>query len=101
MVAELVKTEPINVKRAARVLKSISHPARIQIVELLLERGPLPVKEIYESVSISQSNASQHLKLLEDAGVLISERDGKQIYYRAANPNTARLIACVSAFSES
>ncbi len=55
----------------------------------------LSVKTIYETVGISQSNASQHLKALEDVEVLISERDGKQILYRVINPNIPKLLECV------
>ena len=82
-------------KRVAKVMKTISHPARLAIVELLLEQGALPVKTIYETVGISQSNASQHLKALEDVEVLISVRDGKQILYRVINPNIPKLLECV------
>ncbi|MDP5169573.1 MAG: metalloregulator ArsR/SmtB family transcription factor [Bacteroidia bacterium] len=90
-----LRNDTAKLKRVARVMKTISHPARLAIVELLLEQGPLSVKTIYESIGISQSNASQHLKALEDVEVLISERDGKQILYRVLNPTVPRLLDCV------
>lgn len=82
-------------KRVARVMKTVSHPSRLVIVELLLAQGPLPVKTIYEEIGISQSNASQHLKALEDVEILSSERDGKQILYRVQNMTVSKLLDCV------
>jgi DNA-binding transcriptional ArsR family regulator len=83
-------------KRIARTMKTIGHPSRLMIVELLLEKGKLPVKEIYECVNISQSNASQHLKALEDIGILSSEREGKNICYRVQNMTVDKLLQCVN-----
>ncbi len=90
-----LRTDTAKLKRVARVMKTISHPARLAIVELLLEQGPLAVKTIYEQIGISQSNASQHLKALEDVEVLTSERSGKQILYHVSNPTVPKLLDCV------
>lgn len=90
-----LRTDTSKLKRVARVMKTISHPARLAIVELLLESGPLPVKTIYEEIGISQSNASQHLKALEDVAVLESNRAGKQILYHVSNPTIPKLLECV------
>lgn len=77
-------------------MKTVSHPVRLSIIDLLLERGPLSVTEIYENVGISQSNASQHLKALEDIEVLASDRNGKSIYYQIENQQIAQLLQCVN-----
>lgn len=90
-----LRTDTSKLKRVARVMKTISHPARLAIVELLLENGPIAVKAIYEEIGISQSNASQHLKALEDVGVLESNRAGKQILYHVSNPTIPKLLECV------
>lgn len=90
-----LRTDTSKLKRVARVMKTISHPARLAIVELLLESGPLPVKTIYEQIGISQSNASQHLKALEEVSVLESNREGKQILYHVSNPTIPKLLECV------
>ena len=90
------RTDPDKLKRVARTMKTISHPNRLRIIELLLEHKKLSVKEIYERIDISQSNASQHLKALEDVNVLGSIRDGKNIFYYVANPNIEALLQCVN-----
>lgn len=77
-------------------MKTVSHPARLAIIDLLLENGSLSVTDIYESVGISQSNASQHLKALEDIEVLSSLREGKSIRYEVQNAQIAQLLHCVN-----
>ena len=91
-----LRTDKDKLKRIARLMKTVGHPSRLAIVELLLERGKLSVKEIYEEISISQSNASQHLKALEDIDILESERIGKNICYSVRNMNVSKLLACVN-----
>lgn len=91
-----LRTDPDKLKRVARLMKTVSHPVRLSIVDLLLEKGGLSVTEIYESVGISQSNASQHLKALEDVGVLRSDRNGKSIQYCIQNQQIAHLLQCVN-----
>lgn len=90
-----IRNEPRKLKRVARLLKTVGHPSRLMIIDLLLDHDSLPVKEIFQAIDISQSNASQHLKALEDLGVLISERDGKHIRYSIDNPNIRQLLRCV------
>jgi len=77
-------------------MKTVSHPVRLSIIDLLLERGAMSVTGIYENVGISQSNASQHLKALEDVGVLGSDRNGKSILYQIQNQQIAQLLQCVN-----
>lgn len=81
--------------RVARVMKTLGHPARLRICELLLEQGPMAVKDIFAAVAISQSNASQHFRAMESLGLLAATREGKQILYSIANPTLAKLLACV------
>jgi len=91
-----LRTDPEKLKRVARLMKTVGHPSRLKIIELLIERKTLPVRDIYEAVDISQSNASQHLKALEDIGVLSSSRDGKNIYYEIKNQTIIKLLDCVN-----
>jgi len=92
--------DPDKLKRVARLMKTVGHPSRILIIDLLLEQDRLPVKDIYEAVDISQSSASQHLKALEDVGILISEREGKHICYMIQNNQVRNLLGCVTACTD-
>jgi len=91
-----LRTDPEKLKRVAKLMKTVGHPSRLKIIELLIEKQTLPVREIYEAVDISQSNASQHLQALEDVGVLSSTRDGKNIYYEIRNHTIVKLLDCVN-----
>jgi len=65
------------------VLKVLADQTRLGIVEQLIE-GPKHVGEINEALNIEQSLFSHHLKVLRDAGLVESERDGKAVLYRLA-----------------
>ena len=95
-----LEQDPTKLKRISRMLKTIGHPSRLRIIELLLLGSKLSVKDIYERINISQSSASQHLRSLEEIGILQSEREGKQIFYSILNHHIRQLLHCVQACSD-
>jgi len=54
---------------------------RISILGFLLKHGECCVCELVASLGLGQSRISRHLKLLQDAGFLTTNRDGKWVYY--------------------
>ncbi len=68
-------------RRAVLVLRAVNHKLRQQIINLLEESDKMTVTEIYVKLRLEQSVASQHLAILRRAGVVITERQGKFIYY--------------------
>jgi ArsR family transcriptional regulator len=64
-----------------KIYKALAHPIRMKI-EMNLLNGPLCVCDLNENVEFSQSNLSQHLKILKDSGILTSEKDGIRIMYK-------------------
>jgi ArsR family transcriptional regulator len=74
-----------------RIFKALAHPIRIKIVQALLD-GPLCVCILNENVEFSQSNLSQHLKILRDAGILKSEKDGVRILYSIKDDEVKKLL---------
>jgi ArsR family transcriptional regulator, virulence genes transcriptional regulator len=75
----------------ADVLKTLSNPRRLEIIHLLAD-GPLEVSRLAEAMGISQPNVSQHLALMRAAGVVESERDGREVRYRLSDPEI--ICAC-------
>jgi ArsR family transcriptional regulator, virulence genes transcriptional regulator len=71
----------INLKKAALIIRAVNHKLRIAIIKLLHEEGRMSVTDIYIKLRLEQSVASQHLSILRIAGVVITTRDGKNIYY--------------------
>lgn len=78
----------------AKLLKTLSHPARLMIVCTLVQ-GEYSVGELEEKVDIHQPHLSQHLTVLRGSGIVQTRRDGKQIFYRLTGEKAARLIAAL------
>jgi ArsR family transcriptional regulator len=80
--------------RTAEILKAVSHPARLRIIELL-EGGERSVTEIQDFLGITQSLTSQHLSNMKVRGVLQSRRNGNMAYYSVKNPDVVKVIHCI------
>lgn len=66
----------------AEMFKILGVENRIRIIELLKEKGPLGVNELSETLEITPSAVSQHLKILRHAGLVRNERKGYWIPYK-------------------
>ena len=64
----------------AEFCKGMAHPKRIQILRAL-KSGEKTVNELARLTGIPQANMSQHLALLRQLGLLITRRDGTNVYY--------------------
>ena len=88
------RIEQERIERAAEVLKTVAHPLRLRIVELL-ESGEKSVTELKELLGVTQPLTSQHLSQMRMRGVLGSRREGAQVYYAIANPDVVKVIHCI------
>ncbi|MEA4994787.1 HTH-type transcriptional repressor SmtB [bioreactor metagenome] len=79
----------------AELLKALANPTRLKIVHSLLSTGCRNVGCMERGTGVSQSCISQHLQKLKAAGVVTAERSGNEVYYRAASPEVARLVAAL------
>lgn len=79
---------------AAECLKTLAHPVRLRIVQLLLH-GRYTVGELAADCGIQDNVGSDHLRLLQRCGFLTSERDGRKVYYQVAEPHLEKLMACI------
>jgi DNA-binding transcriptional ArsR family regulator len=78
---ENVKIDMGTLKKSVLVLRAINHNLRQQIIKLLDQEKKMTVTEIYVKLRLEQSVASQHLALLRRSGIVVTEREGKYIYY--------------------
>lgn len=67
-------------KEDADLFKILSVDKRIEIIELL-KKEPLSVNALAETLGVTQSAVSQHLRVLKSAGLVKDERQGYWIYY--------------------
>jgi DNA-binding transcriptional ArsR family regulator len=76
----------------AEFFKTLGHPARIRVLELLSERDH-QVAEILTEVGIEAAHLSQQLAVLRKAGLVTSRREGPAVIYSLASPRIAALLA--------
>jgi ArsR family transcriptional regulator, virulence genes transcriptional regulator len=81
--------------KVAFVLKTIAHPLRIGIVELLTYNNRLSVNEICEKLQSEQSLTSHHLTNMKLKGILSCSREGKNMYYSLRLPEVTKVIDCI------
>jgi ArsR family transcriptional regulator len=77
-------------------LKSLASESRLNIVLLFLDGQERTVNQIAEAVGLGQPATSEHLALLRQAGVLISRKEGKEVYFR---PDRARVLNTLDALN--
>ncbi len=64
----------------ADLLKALAHPRRLEIIHLLRDQE-LPVTDIHTMLDLPQANISQHLMILRDTKIVLTRREGKQVFY--------------------
>ncbi|HVI73419.1 MAG TPA: metalloregulator ArsR/SmtB family transcription factor [Anaeromyxobacteraceae bacterium] len=75
----------------AALAKALGHPARVQILRLLVRREACICGDIVEELPLAQSTVSQHLKVLKDAGLIRGDIDGPRVCY-CVQPRTLRRL---------
>ncbi|MBL7775404.1 MAG: helix-turn-helix transcriptional regulator [Saprospiraceae bacterium] len=63
------------------ILRALAHPLRLHMIRTLLDQQPLNVHTLYTLLNIEQSVASQHLRILRNAGLVYTQRKGKYVEY--------------------
>ncbi len=75
----------------AELFRTLGHPARIRVLELLAERDHA-VHELLERIEIEPSNLSQQLAVLRRAGLVTQRRTGSQVVYSVSVPQVRDLL---------
>ena len=76
-----IQLDYADLRKAVLVLRAVNHKLRQRIIDLLEDSDTMTVTDIYIKLRLEQSVASQHLAILRRAGVVLTERQGKFIYY--------------------
>ena len=74
--------------------KVISHPTRLQIIDLLHD-GEKSVTELATKIEVAVGNLSQHLNLMKQRRVLESRKEGNSVIYRLANPKMIKACCLI------
>lgn len=83
-------------EQAAECLKTLGHPHRLRMVQMLL-RGRYTVGELAEACGIPSHMASEHLRLMQRCGFMVNEKDGRHVYYRIIESHLGNLMGCLEA----
>lgn len=92
----MIEKEKDFIEAKANVFKALGHPTRLRMAERLAA-GELCVCELLDEIDADFSTVSKHLSILKQAGVVASEKRGKQVYYRLKVPCILNLMPCVEA----
>lgn len=75
----------------AEFFKSLGHPARIRVLELLSERDHA-VAEMLSEIGIEAANLSQHLAVLRRNGLVTTRKEASNVIYSLTSPHVAELL---------
>lgn len=89
----------INEKKAATIFKAFSDENRIRILEQLLT-GEKCACVLLDSLHITQPTLSHHMKILCDADIVISRKEGKWTHYSISKNGGEYAIECLKALTK-
>ncbi len=75
----------------ADVFQVLAHPTRIHIVECLRD-GELSVGVIQDRIGVEPANASQHLALLRSKQLVVTRKEGNQVFYSLRDPMLTEVL---------
>jgi DNA-binding transcriptional ArsR family regulator len=66
---------------AYNVMRVLSHPLRLQLMEFIDKHGEINVNRMYNTLGLEQSITSQHLRMLREQNLVNTRKEGKKIHY--------------------
>jgi DNA-binding transcriptional ArsR family regulator len=81
-------------EQAAECLKTLAHPHRLRMVQMLLA-GRYSVGELAEACGIPSHMASEHLRLMQRCGFLTNVKEGRKAFYQIAERHLSQIMACI------
>ena len=93
-VSQLKLTKLESLGEAAECLRTLAHPHRLRMVQMLLQ-GDFSAGELAEACGLPSAMASDHLRLMQRCGFLTSDKDGRQVFYRVAEPHLKKILGCI------
>lgn len=80
--------------QAAECLRTLAHPHRLRMVQMLLQ-ADFTVRELADACRLPSAMASEHLRLMQRCGLLASRREGRQMFYQVADLHLKSLLRCI------
>ena len=86
---------PDKLEKAAFILKTVAHPIRLAIIDLLDVHQKMSVNEICEQLNSEQSLISHHLTNMKIKGLLKADKQGVQVFYSLKEKDLIKLLDCM------
>jgi rhodanese-related sulfurtransferase len=87
-------------EQIARISKAVAAPKRLELLDLL-SQGPRTVEVLADLAGIAVGNASQHLKVLRDARLVDTRKQGRYVQYRLADEEVASFFVALRTLARS
>ena len=84
----------------ANVLKAMAHPTRLFIIEELV-KDERCVCDLTDQIGADVSTVSKHLSVLKQAGIVVDDKRGNQVFYKLRVPCILNFFGCVESVLES
>lgn len=81
-------------EQAAECLRVLAHPHRLRMIQMMLQ-GDHTVGELADACELPSAMASEHLRLMQRCGFLTSEKEGRKVFYRVAEPHLQSILQCI------
>lgn len=97
LIENMVDQQPLSddsLCEAAACLKVMAHPVRLKIVDILTRQEP-SVGEIAEMCGLPHHQVCEHLRLMQNCGLLTSVRAGRSVHYKISSQHLHGLINCI------
>ncbi len=82
-------------KARADITKALAHETRLEIIDILAEEKEKCVCELTDILKVSQPTVSKHLRVLKEAGLVDSEKDGLNVTYSLKTPCVSNFFNCL------
>jgi DNA-binding transcriptional ArsR family regulator len=76
----------------AELFRTLGHPVRVRVLELLRTRKEMSVRELQTALQIESGGASQHLSAMRRRRLLATRRQGTSVFYPVRDPRTFQLL---------
>lgn len=90
-----IKLSSEKLEKAAFILKTVAHPVRLKVIELLSVTDKMSVNELCSALNCEQSLVSHHLNNMRLKGLLASEKQGVQVFYSLKERELIGLLECI------
>lgn len=87
---------PKSIELQAKLFRGFADPSRLLILETLRD-GAFSVGDIVETTGLSQPNVSNHLGCLRECGLVVSDQQGRFVYYKLSDKRVEQLLILTDA----